>query len=230
MEMTLIRHAQPEWAKDGLGKLDPDLTDLGIQQSERLAESSGAWTHRPTELWVSPAARARQTAEPLARALGLEPVVMDWLLEIQLPPHWQDQPSLEIRSVFESLKGRDVAQWWQGVPGGETFRDFLPRITDGLDGALADRGFERNSTITEAPVYAVQETSARICVVAHGGTNSVVTSALLGLPQVPWSWERLVIAHAALTRMQSSEILGGHIFGLRALSDLEHLPKALRTR
>ncbi len=210
--------------------LDPDLTELGQDQARRLADSADGWKHRPTALWVSPAVRAMQTAEPLAKALGLKPVVMDWLLEIRLPPQWQDRPSLEIGAVFQSLKGRDIDEWWQGVPGGETFRDFLPRVVSGLDGALSKRGYVRNSEITEAPVYAVQDPSARICVVAHGGTNSVITSALLGLPQVPWSWERLVIAHAALTRMQTSEILGGHIFGLRALSDLEYLPKTMRTR
>lgn len=228
MELVLIRHAQPAWAIDGRGELDPKLTESGLQQAQRLADAARTWKRPPHVLWVSTATRAQQTAAPLAEVLGLEPVVHDWLTEIRLPPHWQGAPALDISEVFAGLKARGEEEWWQGVPGGETFSDFHRRVTEGLQGALRAHGIRRSEG--ERPIYEVQDPELRICMVAHGGTNSVLTSEVLGLPPVPWSWERLVSAHAAITRLRSSELLGGHIFGLREHSDTGHLPPGLRSR
>ncbi|MGA0185437.1 MAG: histidine phosphatase family protein, partial [Ilumatobacteraceae bacterium] len=38
MEFLLIRHAEPEWVKDGLSIVNPPLTKRGFDQAERLGE------------------------------------------------------------------------------------------------------------------------------------------------------------------------------------------------
>lgn len=228
MELMLIRHAQPAWVVDGAGALDPELTELGLRQAEHLAQAAQQWKKRPTHLWVSGARRSHQTVAPLAKVLQMQPVQHDWLTEIYLPESWQGAPALDIGAIFQGLKTRDEAAWWKGVPGGETYHDFHARVTGGLQAALSDFGVTRAAG--EAPVYQGVNDDVRICLVAHGGTNSVLTSELLGLPTVPWSWERTVMAHAALTRIKSTPLLGGHIFGLREHSDAGHVPAGQRSR
>ena len=39
MEITLIRHAEPEWVRDGLNVDNPPLTSRGHQQARLLADS-----------------------------------------------------------------------------------------------------------------------------------------------------------------------------------------------
>ena len=36
MEIVLVRHAQPEWVRDGLNVVDPPLTPLGHRQAKHL--------------------------------------------------------------------------------------------------------------------------------------------------------------------------------------------------
>ena len=69
----------------------------------------------------------------------------------------------------------------------------------------------------------------RILLVAHAGTSSVSICHMLGFPPTPWEWERLVIGHATVNRLEVFEIGDGMTFGLSQLSGHEHLPKELRT-
>jgi probable phosphoglycerate mutase len=72
--LILIRHALPHRVEDVAGGADPGLTDVGHQQAERVAKTL-ADLESPV-LFSSPQRRARETAEPLASALGL-PVTVD---------------------------------------------------------------------------------------------------------------------------------------------------------
>ncbi|MCA9551295.1 MAG: histidine phosphatase family protein [Myxococcales bacterium] len=231
MEILLIRHARPGWVADGRGVLDPALTPEGEAQAQHLGEAVHAWRRKPKTLWVSPAARARQTAAPVARALGLEPVEHGWLEEIRLPPDWDGAAALDIRGHFATARSRTEAQWWAGIPGGESFHDFEARVTENMAAALGALGIRRRQGAdAEAPVYDLPEPDQVLAIVAHGGTNAVLTSYLLGLPMVPWAWERFVTEHASVTRLRAAPLLGGHIFGLREHSDANHVPGHLRSR
>ena len=61
------------------GPADPGLAPLGREQAERVVQALAG--DDVTALYTSPAARARETAAPLAAALGLEPVVAPGLAE-----------------------------------------------------------------------------------------------------------------------------------------------------
>jgi broad specificity phosphatase PhoE len=81
MELVLIRHALPvriDATPDG-GAADPGLAERGRQQAVRLVQALAG--DEVDALYCSPAARARESAEPLARALGLEPVVEPGIAE-----------------------------------------------------------------------------------------------------------------------------------------------------
>ena len=78
-------------------------------------------------------------------------------------------------------------------------------------------------------MWQIPDDSLRIVIVAHGGTNAVLLGALLGIPPVPWEWERFHNYHSAIADLQSVEIGGASAFTLRGLNDLAHLPEDLRT-
>ena len=82
----------------------------------------------------------------------------------------------------------------------------------------------------ELPVWHISEPGRRIALIAHAGTNTIVICHLLGLEPTPWEWDRMVLRHASVSRLEAIPAGGGYIFSLTALSDVEHLPVEDRTR
>lgn len=79
-ELVIVRHGDPAAG----GVEDPPLSDLGRRQAEATADHLGvanAAGHPVDALYVSPLRRARESAEPLARILGLEPMVEERVAE-----------------------------------------------------------------------------------------------------------------------------------------------------
>ena len=89
--LYIMRHGEA-----ALGYPDPErqLTARGHAEAEQTAEWLGGQVGRDVRLYVSPYVRARQTALPVARALGIEPQVLpmitpedsphavcDWLMD-----------------------------------------------------------------------------------------------------------------------------------------------------
>lgn len=229
MELLFIRHAQPEWERDGISLTDPPLTALGRTQATRLAEHARSWPKLDT-IFVSSLRRARETAEPLCAALGLEPVVVPWFQEIGLPASWEGAPADVVGEWFVTSRNRPPAEWWEGVPGGESFHDFWARITTHLEAQLNELGATRPEPSEHPSLWNVSQVERRYAFVGHGGSNAAAISFLLGIEPVPWPWERFVLHHASVSRVKSSSLLGGRIFGLRALSEISHLAVEERTR
>jgi probable phosphoglycerate mutase len=138
MRLFLVRHGQtPANVARQLDTAHPglDLTDVGREQAEALAhrlegEDLGA-------IYVSDLVRTHQTAEPLARALGLELIVLPGLREIQAGD-WE--MSTEWGPYVEA-----VAAWrddpTRAIPGGDTGVGFLERYTEAVR-RIADDGHE----------------------------------------------------------------------------------------
>jgi broad specificity phosphatase PhoE len=219
MDLVLVRHAQPEWARDGISQVDPELTELGERQAELVAERL-AGEHFDHVL-VSTSRRAQATARPVRQRLHDIPTTdRVWLHEIYLPQAWADTPNEEVGRVLLEARDRPRDEWWDGLPGGESFRDFHERVTTGLMQELAGFGATRKPD----GLWEVADEDLRLLLVAHAGTNSLVLGALLGLEPEPWEWERFASDHASVTLLRTTAIAGGHIFGLQRFSDVEHLP------
>lgn len=205
--------------------MDPALTKLGREQSElvgkRIAERGA------DEIISSPARRALATAAPLAALLEKEPSVVDDLTELRLPD-WSHLSLIEVAQSFRSAREREPEAWWQGMPGGENFRSFIERVQMAMRGLLADRGV-RWAPSGEVPIFTHERDIGRIVIFGHGGTNSVAMTVLLGLPSVPWEWERFTLCHTGVIRLKAVPLGGGFIFSMRSFNDCEHLPKKLRT-
>ena len=77
--LGMFRHGQTEWNINLRlqGTADTQLNQSGIDQVEMAAAVIGEWDL----LLTSPLSRARQSAEIISKAIGLEPVVSERLLE-----------------------------------------------------------------------------------------------------------------------------------------------------
>lgn len=225
-----MRHGQPEWVKDGLNVVDPPLTELGQAQARRMAHLLAG--EHFDEVLCSPLVRARQTAAPLLSRLGREEHIDPWLEELR-DPSWHGTPAEKAEQAYRELIERPVDQRWEGIPGedyagGEPIRDFVDRIRLGADLFLRERGIERIEH--DLPLWRIAEPGARIALVAHAGTNSVFMCHLLGLQPTPWEWDRFVMGHASVSRLEALPVHDGFTFSLTSLSNLEHIAQDQRTR
>lgn len=179
------------------------------------------------EILVSPLLRARQTAAPLYTEFDRDEEIDPWLEEIR-DPGWHGTPAEKAEQAYREMRDRPVDRRWEGLDDGESIREFTDRIHVGAAKFLADRGVIRQNT--DLPVWSIEEPGRRIALVAHAGTNSVTMGHLLGLEATPWEWDRFVMGHASISRIEALPVHDGYTFSLTALSNLEHLEPADRTR
>ncbi len=225
VEIVLVRHAQPEWVREGLNVVDPPLTELGHRQARQLATAMAAEVF--DEVLVSPLGRARETAAPVLEALGRAEDIDMWLEEIR-DPKWHGTPAERAAEAYKELRERAASDRWLGLAGGESTREFVDRIRLGADKFLEERGVRRVDH--DLPVWDVDEPGRRIALIAHAGTNSVTICHLLGLEPTPWEWDRFVLGHASVSRLEAIPLGDGYTFSLTKLSDVEHLELGDRTR
>jgi probable phosphoglycerate mutase len=227
VEIVIIRHAQPEWVKDGLSVDNPPLTDLGFRQADAVANEIA--NEHFDEVLVSPLLRTRQTAEPVLDVLGKPLVIEPWLEEIR-NPIWHGTPQEKAEAAWSAEKSKASHERWSGVEGGEAVSDFVTRINEGIGGFLASRGIVRASS--DLPVWETNgkfDDNRKIALICHAGTGSVSLCHMLGFPVTPWEWERLVIGHATINRISTLQLADGITFGLTQLSGNHHLDPDMRT-
>ncbi len=132
--ILFVRHGETEANRQrlALGRADPSLTERGREQAAALAARI-----EPLEVatvFASPLLRARETAAPIAAAVGAEVVVDDRLIEL-------DYGEWDGRS-FPDLPPDALARWRTdptfAPPGGESLRAVALRVaglcTELLDG------------------------------------------------------------------------------------------------
>jgi broad specificity phosphatase PhoE len=111
--LYLIRHGEPSGSW-GQADPDPGLTDLGRKQAEGAAE---ILRKTPPRLIVSsPLKRARETAIPLARAMGMEPTIANAVAEIPTPA------SIAFEKRADWLRGLMTGEWGAAEPALQKWR------------------------------------------------------------------------------------------------------------
>lgn len=220
MEIVLIRHGEPDWEPGGFAVDDPELTPRGRAQAERAAEALAR--ERFDALYVSPLRRAAETVAPICERLGLEARPASWMRELELPP-MTGLATAEVRRFFEEARARDLEKWWEGPPGGESFRHFHERVTSGVEGLLVG---EHRMEIHQGAghrLWRIPEAERRVLLVAHEGTNALVISHLLGIDPVPWEWVRFSSAWAGISRLRTVPVASGAVWVLSRFNDVAHL-------
>ena len=99
--LYLVRHGQTALNVGGQlrGHLDPPLDEEGHKQAAALGRGFAALAHPPQRVVAGPLLRTRQTAAAIARALGVEVVTDDRLIDRDYGP-WTGKPGEEVRARF----------------------------------------------------------------------------------------------------------------------------------
>ncbi|MEP9391050.1 histidine phosphatase family protein [Gordonia sp. VNQ95] len=173
--LILLRHGQTGYNATSRmqGQLDTDLSELGVQQAKTVA--SALAEKNPISIRSSDLRRARDTAEALARATGLEVSTDERLRETHLGD-WQGMTHLEVDAAMPGARAvwRDDATW--RPPGGESRVDVAARSVPVVAELVATAQDWGTGESGEGPVV----------LVAHGGIIAALTAALLDLPVARW--------------------------------------------
>ena len=159
--LIVVRHGETSANLDGVwhGSTDTELTPRGRAQAERVAERLARECADAAAVYASDLRRARDTAHPIARALGLE-------------------VSTEL-----GLREFDLGSW-----EGRTYRELHERhrLWDHMreDPHYAPHGGESPLRVAERITaalrrIALQHPDARVVVVGHGGALSLAFGLLL---------------------------------------------------
>ncbi|MDQ6767195.1 MAG: histidine phosphatase family protein [Candidatus Eremiobacteraeota bacterium] len=136
MKLLLVRHGESTWNVEGRyqGRRDAPLSPRGRAQAEALAarlcdeQAARPNDKRVAAIVSSPLARAHDTAQICARALGLSVKVDERLTEIS-HGQWEGKLGHEVASLWPDM----VAAWRSRphevrFPGGETLQDVRSRF------------------------------------------------------------------------------------------------------
>lgn len=129
MTIYLVRHGETAHNRggQGLGRLDVDLTELGLAQAEAVAQRLA--TEPVARVLSSPLERANHVARLIAARHNLEVETLDALIELDVG----DTESMEIAEVRARFP--EFMKAWAGddnvdvrMPGGESMRDLAQRL------------------------------------------------------------------------------------------------------
>lgn len=152
MRLILIRHGETQSNVDrALDTARPGapLNETGLAQAEALVD---ALKHEEIDvLYASHLTRAQQTAAPLAKARGLEPIIVDGIQEIaagieEMNTDWTNYVAMLNTWHPENM---DV-----GLEGGETAREFITRFTNAI-AAMEQAGDERVALVSHGAALRV---------------------------------------------------------------------------
>ncbi len=162
--LVLLRHGQTAWnaAHRIQGQSDVELDDAGHDQARAVAPTIAKMD--PRELWSSDLQRARQTADYLASAIGLQPSYDRRLREYALGD-LQGLTHEECAARDPDAYARFRAGEWDDIPGGETSLEVAGRTTAAL--------------IELAASLAPGETGVAV---GHGASIRTAAVALVGWP------------------------------------------------
>ena len=180
MELLLVRHAQPVRVDGGRveGTADPGLSAAGRVQAERLATWLAADT--PDAVLTSPLRRARETAAPLAAALGCSAEAVDGLAEYDAAAG-EYIPIEELRAAKDERWYATIEGRWADV-GGVDPHEFQARVVPAVEALIA------------------RHPGRRVAVFTHGGVLNVYLAHVLGLDAALWYHPE----YTSVTRVQAA--------------------------
>ncbi len=218
MRILLIRHGDPDYAIDG-------LTEKGKREVVLLAKKLAR--ERIDKIYCSPLGRARLTAEPTAKALGMEVEILPFMREfnvkhVKLP--YMDEPAIpwDILPAYMNEQTEPYEPTaWQNTPhikDSEVYEEYLSVCRD-FDSILARHGYERDGYNYRA----VRPNHDTIAIFCHFGVIAVVLSHLLNCS--PHSlWQHTCALTSSVTTVYTEERRKGFaLMRMSGFSDVSHL-------
>ena len=138
--LLLLRHGQTERSAQRRysGRADLPLTELGERQAAAAAARL-ATTDNVAAVVSSPLLRARQTAQPVADALGIPLTVHDGLIETDFGA-WDGLTFAEASAQDPDLHARWLTDTSVAPPGGESMDAVHRRVRRARDQLIAEHG------------------------------------------------------------------------------------------
>lgn len=201
-QLIFVRHGQTHGNVERRwnGWSDSSLTDLGKRQAELVANRLGELKGQIQALYSSPLSRAYQTAQPIARNLGLSMRLIEGLKEFHFGMiEGLTTPEVESRYPELLTKWREDNDPTFAYPEGESREAFLLRVSDALD------------------LISARHPEETILVITHGGVLRATLSYYF--PDEIDVWQRFTAGNGSLTVIQ----VNGHERKLVKLDDQEHL-------
>ncbi|MDT5163225.1 MAG: hypothetical protein QOC88_119 [Mycobacterium sp.] len=164
MQLLLVRHALPLRSEPGpalQGRADPDLSDEGRAQVERLPDALSRFPI--TRVVSSPQRRAVQTAEPVAAVRGLDIEIDDRFAEYDR--------ELPFYIPIEQIRAENPQEWARMASGR-------------LPSAVDEDAFRARVQAAVDNVAATTEHEDTVAVFSHGGVINVVLHEILGTRRI----------------------------------------------
>lgn len=129
--LLLVRHGATPTTGQVLPGRAPGLhlSDVGRQQAREVAERIDALPL--AAIYTSPMERARETAAPTAEKFGLEPQVMDDLIECEFG-EWTGQKLIDLYKLPEWKTVQQQPSTFR-FPGGESFTEMQQRMAAAVE-------------------------------------------------------------------------------------------------
>jgi probable phosphomutase (TIGR03848 family) len=175
----LVRHGHTPTTGKVLPGRAPGLhlSPRGLEQAAAAAERLAALSPPPLAVYASPMERTRETAAPIARALGLRVRTHPGLLDAAVG-EWEGK---SLRVLARKPQWRTVQGWPTGFrfPGGESFTEVQSRVMGSVL-ELAER-----------------HQGERIVCVSHADPIQLVVGSIAGIPLD--MFQRIVISPASVS-------------------------------
>ena len=129
--IVLLRHGRTAWNAEQRiqGQTDVELDEVGLAQARAVAPVVAAL--EPAAVWSSDLARARATAEEVAKEAGLVPTYDERLREFHLGAY-QGVAHAELGAHDPAALDRFRRGEWDDIPGGETAEQVATRYAAAL--------------------------------------------------------------------------------------------------
>ena len=204
-ELLLVRHGESEAAVEGIdfafvdGQGDPELSELGQEQAERVCARLAG--ESVDAIYVSTMRRTAATAAPLAKALGLNPVVEPGIREVHLGM-WEGGAFRKHLTEGHPIALRmEEEQRYDVIPGAEASEEFSARVRDAV-GRIASAHPDQ-----------------RVVVFTHGGVIGEVLARATGARPFAFTGsDNASISHVVVTPERTV---------LRRFNDTTHLDPRL---
>ncbi|MFQ5593227.1 MAG: histidine phosphatase family protein [Anaerolineae bacterium] len=197
--LILVRHGETEWNRTGRyqGFAVTPLNERGRWQAERVARRLAGW--EIDAIYASDLPRAFQTAEPIARRLGLPINTTVALREVDVG-EWEGLtvPEIQVEHA-ENWDACLVDPIGARRKGGESFAELADRV---------EKAFQQ---------WQVLHAGEIVLAVTHGGPIQVLVCTILGLPLR--FRRRLRIGNTSITTLAHHD---GQWY-LETLNDTAHL-------
>ncbi|MCI2047809.1 MAG: histidine phosphatase family protein [Faecalibacterium sp.] len=227
MQLVLVRHGEPDYAKDS-------LTQAGFCEAALLAKRIETWP--VTAFYCSPLGRAQATAQPTLAALHRTAQTLPWLREFSCGNYQTPDGSMELGRT-KSVPWDFYPDYWtadprfgehdhwmeppvmQAQPEGIEAR--FAEVTAGIDALLAQYGYLREKGYYRIAPGAKRD--ALIVCFCHLGLADTVSAHLLHIAP-PLLWQSFFMPPCSITVLNTEERQGDiAAFRCQVMGDTSHL-------